>query len=128
MLATLLIIFIIYVLYYFTSVSRFDKTGHPKKKGITDHDALPSEAKYFVEKYKVDKEKVNYKKMLKQIALLLGIDIAILSLAVLLIFKESVVLQIIVAVILIIPLYLFSLKFVGNYFKKKGLVKDEQNK
>ena len=105
MLATLLIIFIIYVLYYFTSVSRFDKTGHPKKKGITDHDALPSEAKYFVEKYKVDKEKVNYKKMLKQIALLLGIDIAIVLIPVM-IFIKNEILQILICTVLLLPVYL----------------------
>ena len=123
MLATLLIIFIIYVLYYFTSVSRFDKTGHPKKKGITDHDALPSEAKYFVEKYKVDKEKVNYKKMLKQIALLLGIDIAIVLIPVM-IFIKNEILQILICTVLLLPVYLISLKILGRFYKKKGLVKN----
>ena len=123
MLATLLIIFIIYVLYYFTSVSRFDKTGHPKKKGITDHDALPSEAKYFVEKYKVDKEKVNYKKMLKQIALLLGIDIALVLIPVM-IFIKNEILQILICTVLLLPVYLISLKILGRFYKKKGLVKN----
>ena len=128
MVETFITIFIVYIIYYFVSVTRYDKTGHLKNKKVSDYEGLPSEVKYFVYKYNIDLDKVNLRGVLKLIGLVLGIDIAILSLAVLLIFKESVVLQIIVAVILIIPLYLFSLRFVGNYFKKKGLVKDEQNK
>ena len=128
MVETFITIFIVYIIYYFVSVTRYDKTGHLKNKKVSDYEGLPSEVKYFVYKYSIDLDKVNLRGVLKLIGLVLGIDIAILSLAVLLIFKESVVLQIIVAVILIIPLYLFSLRFVGNYFKKKGLVKDEQNK
>ena len=125
MVETFITIFIVYIIYYFVSVTRYDKTGHLKNKKVSDYEGLPSEVKYFVYKYNIDLDKVNLRGVLKLIGLVLGIDIAILSLAVLLIFKESVVLQIIVAVILIIPLYLFSLRFVGNYFKKKGLVKDE---
>lgn len=128
MVETFITIFIVYIIYYFVSVTRYDKSGHLKNKKVSDYEGLPSEVKYFVYKYNIDLDKVNLRGVLKLIGLVLGIDIAILSLAVLLIFRESVVLQIIVAIILIIPLYLFSLRFVGKYFKKKGLVKDEQNK
>lgn len=131
MIETFITILIVYIIYYFVSVTRYDKSGHLKNKKnnkATDYEGLPSEVKYFVTKYNIDLDKVNLRGVLKLIGLVLGIDIAILSLAVLLIFRNSVVLQIIVAIILIIPLYLISLKFVGKYFKKKGLVKDEQNK
>ena len=66
--------------------------------------------------------------LLKLTGFILGIDITIISIIVFLIFRDSVVLQVVVAAVLIIPTYLISLKFLGNYFKKKGLVKDEQNK
>ena len=128
MIETFISILIVYVIYYFVSVTRFDKAGHLKNKGnrkISDYDGLPSEVKYFVKKYKVDLDKVNLHGVLKLIGLVLGIDIAILSLIVLLIFRKSVMLQVIVAALLIIPTYLISLRFVGKYFKKKGLVKDE---
>ena len=126
MLETFIIIFIVYMIYYFVSVSRYDKNGHLKNKGnkIDDYQGLPSEVKYFVKKYNVDLDKVNLRGVLKLTGLVLGIDIAILSLIVLLVFYKSVVLQVAVASLLIIPLYLISLKFVGNYFKKKGLVKN----
>ena len=131
MLETFITIFIVYMIYYFVSVSRYDKDGHLKNKqnkNVKDYDGLPAEVKYFIKKYKVDLDKVNLRGVLKLTGLVLGIDIAILSLIVLLIFRNSVVLQVVVASLLIIPLYLISLKFVGNYFKKKGLVKDERNK
>ena len=128
MIETFITIFIVYIAYYFVSVKRYDKSGHLKKNKknskVDDYQGLPSEVKYFVKKYNVDLDKVNLRGVLKLIGLVLGIDIAILSIVVLLIFRDSVVLQVLVSSLLIIPVYLVSLKFVGKYFKKKGLVKD----
>lgn len=131
MLETFITILIVYLIYYFVSVVRYDKNGHLKNKKnnkISDYDGLPQEVKYFIKKYNVDLNKINLRGVLKLTGLVLGVDISILSLIVLLIFKDNVVLQILIAAILIIPIYLISLKFVGNYFKKKGLVKNDQNK
>lgn len=128
MLETFITILIVYLIYYFVSVNRYDKKGHLKNKEskkIKDYDGLPAEVKYFIKKYKIDLDKVNLRGVLKLTGLVLGIDIAILSLVVLLIFKDSIVLQVLVAALLIIPLYLISLIFVGKYFKKKGLVKND---
>lgn len=126
MIETFITIFIVYILYYFVSVNRYDKSGHLKKKskGMTDYDGLPSEVKYFIKKYNIDLNKINLRGLLKLSGFILGIDIAILSIIVVLIFRDSVVLQVTVAAIFIIPIYLISLKFLGNYFKKKGLVKN----
>ena len=107
----------------FITISRFNKAGHTKKKNTTDYEALPSEAKYFVDKYKIDPQKVNYKGMLKLIALVLGIDIALVAVPILLIIKNEI-LQMILGTIIMIPVYLLSLKILGRYFKKKGLVKN----
>ena len=121
---------IVYILYYVVSISRYDKYGHLKKKNknIKDYDGLPNEVKYFIKKYNLDLNKINLRGLLKLTGFILGIDITIISIIVFLIFRDSVVLQVVVAAVLIIPIYLISLKFLGNYFKKKGLVKDEQNK
>lgn len=126
MLETFITIFIVYIIYYFVSISRYDKNGHLKNKtkGIKDYDGLPNEVKYFIKKYNIDLDKVNLRGMLKLTGFVLGIDIAILSIIVVLIFRTNVVLQIVVASLLIIPLYLISLRFLGKYFKKKGLVKN----
>ncbi len=131
MIHVILIIIFVYLIYYFTSVRRLDKNGHYKKKKnktIDDYDQLPSEAKYFIKKYNVDLNKINLRGLLKLIALILGIDIAIVTIIVLLIANDNIILALIIGAFLIIPIYVISLKFVGNYFKKKGLVKDEQNK
>lgn len=119
-------VFIVYIVYYFVSVLRYDKSGNLKKKqkGITDYDGLPSEVKYFIKKYNIDLDKINLRGLLKLTGLVLGIDIAIISVIVVLIFRTNIVLQLVVASICIIPIYLISLKFLGNYFKKKGLVKN----
>lgn len=119
-------VFIVFIVYYFVSVTRYDKNGHLKKKvkGVTDYDGLPAEVKYFIKKYNIDLDKINLRGLLKFTGLVLGIDIAIISVIVVLIFRTNIVLQLVVASICIIPIYLISLKFLGKYFKKKGLVKN----
>ena len=126
MIETIITVFIIYLVYFFVSVSRYDKNGHlkNKSKGISDYDGLPSEVKYFIKRYNIDLEKINLRGLLKLTGLILGIDIALISIPVVLIFRENVVLQLVVSSLLIIPIYLISLKILGNYFKKKGLVKN----
>lgn len=123
MLLSIIIIFIVYILYYIISISRYEKTGHTKKEGTSDYQALPAEVKYFVKKYNVDETKVNYRGVLKLTGLILGIDIAIVVIPTLIFIKNDI-LQIVVATLLLMPIYLISLKILGNYFKKKGLVKD----
>lgn len=123
MIITLVIVFFVYALYYVVTISRFDKTGHSVNREVSDYQALPSEVKYFVKKYKVDENKVNYRGVLKMFALILGINIAIVVIPVVLLI-ENEILQIVIAVLILFPLFLFSLKLLGNYFKKKGLVKD----
>ena len=126
MLGTIITVLIVYIVYYFVSVARYDKDGHlkNKSKGVTDYDGLPSEVKYFVKKYDVDLKKINLRGLLKLTGFILGIDITIITLIVVLIFSSNIILQLLVASICIVPIYLISLKFLGKYFKKKGLVKN----
>lgn len=126
MIYSLITIFIVYMIYFFFTVNKFDKSGKIKKKGNKNDDhtiymALPSEAKYFFKKYKLDIKRVNVRGFLKLIGLILGVDIAIVSIVALSIFK-SVLLQIIVATVMLIPVYLISLKILAKYLKKKGLI------
>ena len=128
MLEVIIIVLIVYIFYYFVSIKRYDKVTKRNKKTkeiINNYEVLPAEVKYFIKRYNVDSEKVSYRGILKLTGIVLGIDIAILSILLLLLLKDNVVLIIIIGTITIIPLYLISLKFVGNYFKKKGLVKNE---
>ena len=136
-------IVLIYIIYYIFSVNRYDKNGHYKDKKYKynknkklspkeikeqkklDHDMLPSEVMLFVDRYKIDLDKVNIRGLLKLTGLILGIEIAIVTLTVVIIFKEQIVISIIVGFILLMILYLISLKLLANIFKKKGLVKNE---
>ncbi|MBR6113000.1 MAG: hypothetical protein IKP79_00615 [Bacilli bacterium] len=129
MLEVFITVLIVYIIYYFVSVTRYDKNGHLKKNKnnskVSDYEGLPNEVKYFIKKYKVDLDKINLRALLKLTGLILGIDIAIVSIVLILIFKDNLILILVIATILLIPLYLISLKILGNYFKKKGLVKNE---
>ena len=126
MIETIITILIVYLIYYFVSVSRYDKNGHLKNKSkkMTDYDGLPAEVKYFIKKYNIDLNRINLRGLLKLIGVILGIDITVISIIVVLIFRTNVVLQLLVASICIVPIYLISIKILGNYFKKKGLVKN----
>ena len=126
MIETFITVFIVYIIYYVVSVSRYDKNGSlkNKQKGMTDYDGLPSEVKYFIKKYNIDVDKVNLRGLLKLTGLVLGFNIAIVSIIVVLIFKNNIILELLIGAIVIVPLYLISLKVLGNYFKKKGLVKN----
>ena len=141
---SLLAILLVYIIYYIFSVTRYDKSGHYKDKsrrkgkGLKklskeeikalkkkDYDKLPNEVKFFVSKYKIDLDKVNIRGLLKMVGLVLGIDIAIATIVVVTIFKNDITIEIIVGFIIMLVLYLISLKIMGVYFEKKGLVKDE---
>lgn len=120
-------VLIVYLMYFIISVKRFDKEGHykkKKKKNIEDYEALPSEVKFFITMYKVDLKKVNLRAVLKLIGLLLAIEIVVVMFIVNLLIKKSIALQILASTFLLFPVYIISLKIVGNYFKKKGLVKN----
>ena len=128
--------FVVFFAYYLVSIRKYDENGFLKKSKYKKKDksmvndlrieaykSLPSEVKYFISKYNVNLEKINLKALLKLIGLVLGIDIAIVGIIVLFISKD-IVIELIIAAIFIIQVYLISLKFVGSYFKKKGLIKD----
>ena len=144
---SLLAIIFVYIIYYIFSVTRYDKQGHYKDKKDKknkkknknkklskeeikalkkkDYEKLPNEVKFFVSKYKIDLDKVNIRGLLKMTGLVLGIDIAIATIIVVTIFKNDITICIIVGFIIMLVLYLISLKIMGVYFEKKGLVKDE---
>ncbi len=144
---TLLAIFLVYILYFLFTVSKYDKTGHYKKiefaKDIDklnkkekekilnkvkeeDFKHLPNEVKFFVIKYKIDLEKINIRAFLKMNGLLLSLVIAVAILFVMIVFNnKDIYVGMLVGIVLTIVLYLIALKLLAIYFKKKGLVKDE---
>lgn len=80
------------------------------------------EIKYLEMRYKIDLKKVDYKKLLLVISLVSSFDIALLVSIVMMI--HHYILEILVALLLVIPLILLSYHLVGVYYVKKGLIED----
>jgi len=128
-------IFFVYLFYYIVNIKKFNKAGVIKKvkdKKSEDiesatYKALPAEVKYFIMKYKVDLSKINKKGLLKLIAFILGLDITFVTIITALLINDLVI-QILIGSIALIPLFLISMYWLGKYFKKKGLIKDEKHK
>lgn len=80
------------------------------------------EIKYLEMRYKIDLKQIDYKKLLLVVSLISSFDIALLVSIVMMI--HHYILEILVALLLVIPLILFSYHLVGIYYVKKGLVKD----
>ena len=128
-------IIFVYLLYYLINIRKFNKAGMIKKikeKNNEDinkatYSALPAEVKYFIIKYKIDLNKINKKGLLKLVAFILGLNIALVTIIVALLVEDSM-LQLLIGSACLIPLFLFSMHLLGKYFKKKGLVKDEEHK
>ncbi len=82
----------------------------------------PMEVRYLVNRYKVDLKKANYSQMLQIISLVSSFDIAfIVSIANI---ADSYMIQLLIVLGLILPVILLSYHFVGNFYKKKGMIKD----
>lgn len=83
----------------------------------------PMEINYLIKKYNIDIEKVNYKNLLMLISLISSLDISIIV-TISLLF-DNYFLEILSAFILAIPIIMISYSFVGKYYSKRGMMKDE---
>lgn len=84
---------------------------------------MPMEIKYLISVYKIDMNKINYKRLLLLISLVSSLDISIIVTLVL-VFNSYFV-KLIVALLITIPIIIFSYYLVGNYYKKKGMIKND---
>lgn len=105
---TYLIVFIIYKFLF-------------KRK--TKKNKKPMEVEFLIKKYKIDLKKINYKKLLNNIALVSALDITLVVSIIAIL--NSFLLSIIFGVILPIPLILISYNLIGKYYQKEGMIKDE---
>jgi len=107
---TFLFVFLIYQLF----IVRKAKRRNSSKK--------PMEVKYLEMRYHIDLKQINYKRLLLVISVVSAFDIALLVSIVMMI--HNYFLEILVALLLVIPLILFSYHLVGVYYVKKGLIRD----
>lgn len=117
------VFFIYQILIVMKVKERKEKKERKDRKPKAKKNTKPIEVSILEAKYKIDLEKVNYKKLLLVISLVSSLDITIIITLVLLL--DNYFLQLLVALILAVPIILVSYSFIGKYYQKKGLIKDE---
>ncbi len=130
MLLTIISTIIIFFIYNLWIMANFDKNGNPKtrkkgkKVGRKDVEKkMPSEVKFFVQRYNIDLDKVNYRYFLRAIGFVVALDISII--ATIVGYINSLWLQIVLIFVLVIAAIFVSFELLGKYFKKKGLTRDD---
>ena len=112
-LMTFALIFIIYQLF----IVRKAKKDKRRKK--------PVEVNYLIGKYKLNLEKINYKRLLNVISLVSALDIAIV--VTIISFIKSFYLQLLVGFVLIMLIIITSYDIVGRIYKKQGCYKNRKD-
>lgn len=112
---TYLFTFIVYLLVFIVPVRRKRKKNKKYKEIL--------EIKYLVSKYGLKLKSINYNQLLWIVCFVSSLDITIIVCLVLLI-DIGYLLQLLVAFVLVIPIFMFSYKLISLYYKKKGMIKD----
>ena len=110
---TFLLVFIVYEIF----IVRKSKKDKRRKK--------PIEVNYLINKYNLDIDKLNYKKLLNIISLVSAFDISLVVTIVSLL--DNFYMQLMVGFVLIMALILVSYDIVGRIYKKKGCCKNGKN-
>ena len=110
--------------------SKIIKLKKSKKKNDSqksdDDNKIPVEIMYLVNKYHLDLERINYKKLLYTVSIVASIDMAIAMVVISPI--KNIYLQILVGFLVIIPLILVTYNSIANYYIKRGLIKNEHER
>ena len=109
---------VVYVFYLIFMVFK-KKKYNPKK--------VPAELKLLIKKYNLDMSSINYKSIMNKIGLVSAFDIAFVS-AFVFKFVKNQYLAILVGAIMLIPLILITYGFIGNYYVKKGMIRNGNKK
>jgi hypothetical protein len=102
-----------YVLYYFLLIRR-SKKYNPEK--------VPQEISFLTNRYRLDFNKINYRKLLKLLALVNSLIMAIT--AVIIGFVDNFLIQILLAFLILFPLIYIVYTIIGKYYQKIGEKKD----
>lgn len=110
----------IYLFYYFTVIKKeFPSKNKTKKKNSKRVKMLkrPVEVEYLVKQYKIDLKKINYKKLLHTIGVVISLEIALI-ITIIGNIKEFY-LQLGIAFIIMIPLVFITFKIIAKIYKKE---------
>ena len=81
------------------------------------------EVKYLINRYHLNMRKVDYPQLLQIVALVSSFDIAFIVSVVM--FVDNYLWQILSVLILVLPVIFVSYHFVGSFYRKRGMTKDE---
>ena len=109
---------IVYLFYFFLQIF---------KKKEFNKDKVPVELLYLMKKYRLDMSLIKYQSIMQMIAVVSAFDIAFAATFVMR-FIKNLYLAVLVGAALLIPLILITFNFIGMYYKKKGMVKNGNQK
>ncbi len=115
------IVLIIYEMFIVIPMKKY-KSGKIRKSKLKKEKSDPVEIKYLIFKYGLDIDKVNYNQLLRIISLVSSFDITIVVSIISLV--DEYILQMLLAILLVIPIFLISYAFVAKYYKMKGMIKN----
>ena len=110
-----LLCFLLVLLVYEIFIVRKAKKNKSKK--------YPMEVKYLINRYHLNMRKVDYPQLLQIVALVSSFDIAFIVSVVM--FVDNYLWQILSVLILVLPVIFVSYHFVGSFYRKRGMTKDE---
>ncbi|MFA5603036.1 MAG: hypothetical protein WDA21_04865 [Bacilli bacterium] len=110
LIVTFFVFFILaYILYYFFLI-RKNKKYNPEK--------VPQEILFLTNKYKLDFDKINYRKLIKLLALTNSL---IMAFTVLIVgFVDNFFIQILLAFLILFPLIYIVYSIIGKHYQKVG--------
>ena len=109
---------IVYLFYLFFLVIR-KKEYNPNK--------VPVELHFLIKKYRLDMKKIKYRSIMNLIGLASAFVVAFTATFVFR-FIKNIYIAIIVGAIMLVPLIFITFNLIGNYYKKKGMIKDGNKK
>ena len=112
--------FLLYLI--FVILTRFRYLKKKKNNKVKKERKEPVEVRYLVTRYRLNLDKVDYKKLLMIISLVSSLDISIAVSVSLLV--DAYFLQLAVAFLLLVPLIFISYHFIYKYYLKKGMIKN----
>ncbi len=112
--------FLLYLI--FVILPRFRYLKKKKNNKVKKERKEPVEIRYLVTRYRLNLDKVDYKKLLMIISLVSSLDISIAVSVSLLV--DAYFLQLAVAFLLLVPLIFISYHFIYKYYLKKGMIKN----
>lgn len=112
--------FLLYLIFVILPRLRYLKKK--KNNKVKKERKEPVEVRYLVTRYRLNLDKVDYKKLLMIISLVSSLDISIAVSVSLLV--DAYFLQLTVAFLLLVPLIFISYHFIYKYYLKKGMIKN----